>query len=227
MIPPRHRAIGYVRVSTEKQVDQGSSLEAQTQRVKQYAELYNLELVEIIVDPGHSAKTLARPGLQRALGMLNAGQADALLVTKLDRLTRSVRDLGSLIDDYFTNKFALLSVGEQIDTSTPGGRLVLNILGSISSWERERIGERTREAVAYLRTQGRVVSKHPPYGWRAEGKHVVPNPEEQRMIAEMRDLRKMGYSYTWIAQQYRTRIGTQMAPQQVKRLTTSVAGVRL
>ncbi len=88
----------------------------------------------IATDAGHSAKSLDRPGLQRALGMLKAGDAEALLVVKLDRLTRSVVDLGTLVDHYFApGKAALLSVGEQIDTRSAAGRLVLNTAPSGSA----------------------------------------------------------------------------------------------
>src|SRR5437899_6703518 len=117
------RAIGYIRVSTDKQAEHGVSLEAQQAKLTQYAALYDIALVDIIVDAGVSAKTLERPGLQRALGMLRKGQANALLVAKLDRLTRKVKDLGALVEDYFS--------------------LVLNVLGSVAQWEREVISERT------------------------------------------------------------------------------------
>ena len=118
------RTVAYLRVSTEKQADHGVSLEAQRAKVAAYAQLYDLELVDIVVDAGASAKTLEREGLQRALAMLRAGRADALLVVKLDRLTRSVRDLGDMVEEYFASgRWALLSVGEQVDTRTAAGRL--------------------------------------------------------------------------------------------------------
>jgi len=118
------KTIAYLRVSTEKQADRGVSLDVQRAKLKAYAELYELELVEVIVDAGHSAKSLDRPGLQRALRMLKDGDAEALLVVKLDRLTRSVVDLGTLVERYFApGKAALLSVGEQIDTRSAAGRL--------------------------------------------------------------------------------------------------------
>src|SRR4051812_25655214 len=109
------RTIAYLRVSTDKQAERGVSLDAQRAKVKAYAELYDLELVEVVVDAGESAKFLNRPDLQRALGMLKRHEADALLVVKLDRLTRSVVDLGRLVEGHFApGKAALLSVGEQI-----------------------------------------------------------------------------------------------------------------
>ena len=98
---PSTRAVAYMRVSTTKQADEGVSLEAQRAKLIAYAALYDVVLVEVIVDAGVSAKTLDRPGLAKALGMIRSGRADALLVVKLDRLTRSVRDLGQLVADYF------------------------------------------------------------------------------------------------------------------------------
>src|SRR2546428_6743368 len=161
------RAIGYIRVSTDKQAEHGVSLEAQQAKLTQYAALYDIELVDIIVDAGVSAKTLERPGLQRALGMLRKGQANALLVAKLDRLTRKVKDLGALVDEYFSSDdITLLSVADNIDTRTAAGRLVLNVLGSVAQWERETIGERTAEVLAHKREQGQPTSLHAPYGFR-------------------------------------------------------------
>ena len=171
------RTIAYLRVSTDKQADRGVSLDAQRSKAKAYAELYDLELVEVIVDAGESAKSLDRPGLQRALAMLKKGEAEALLVVKLDRLTRSVVDLGSLVDRYFApGKAALLSVGEQIDTRSAAGRLVLNVLASVSQWEREAIGERTATAMQHKAPRRGAWRRPPPVpgrrsaargGWRA------------------------------------------------------------
>jgi DNA invertase Pin-like site-specific DNA recombinase len=154
-------------VSTDKQADRGVSLDAQRAKVKAYAELYDLDSADVIVDAGESAKSLDRPGLQRALAMLKAGEADALLVVKLDRLTRSVVDLGSLVERYFApGKAALLSVGEQIDTRSAAGRLVLNVLASVSQWEREAIGERTATAMQHKARQGEYTGGQAPYGRR-------------------------------------------------------------
>src|SRR2546427_109341 len=120
------KVLGYVRVSTEEQAERGVSLDAQRAKLDAYAALYDLELIEVIVDAGVSAKSFERPGLQRALSLLRKGKAVALLVAKLDRLTRSMRDLGALVEDELVKgKWALLSVAEQLDTRTASGRLVL------------------------------------------------------------------------------------------------------
>lgn len=198
------RAIGYVRVSTDKQADQEISLEAQRDKIEAYACLYDLDLVEVIVDAGASAKTLDRPGLQRALAMLKAGKADALIVVKLDRLTRSVADLGTLVEKHF-QKAALLSVAEQIDTRSASGRLVLNVLASVAQWEREAIGERTSAAMQHMKAQGRRVG-HIPFGSRlaADGVHLEQDPTEQTALEIIATLQQQGLSLRTIAAELNT-----------------------
>ena len=116
------RTVAYVRVSTDKQVEHGLSLDAQQAKLAAYATLYELDLVAIEVDAGVSAKTLQRPALQRALGALKAGQAEALLVVKLDRLTRSVKDLGRPGRDLLSGREVVAHVGERTDRHAHRGR---------------------------------------------------------------------------------------------------------
>jgi DNA invertase Pin-like site-specific DNA recombinase len=191
------RAIGYIRVSTDKQADQGVSLEAQQAKIKAYAQLYDLELVDIVVETG-SAKSLEREGLLKVLGRLQAGDASALVVTKLDRLTRSVADLGKLVDDYFKD-FALLSVSEQIDTRSAAGRLVLNVLASVSQWEREVIGERTSTAMQHMKKAGQYTGGQVPYGFRLEDGNLVKDLAEQRVLELVRKYRGQGLTLRTIA----------------------------
>jgi site-specific DNA recombinase len=127
------KVVGYVRVSTEEQANHGVSLAAQEQKLRQYCELFSHELTEVIVDGGQSAKTLNRPGLQRALELIKTGEAAGILVLKLDRLTRSVRDLGELLEVHLKNA-ALVSIQEQCDTSSAAGRLMLNLMTSMAQW---------------------------------------------------------------------------------------------
>lgn len=199
--PARTRAVAYLRVSTDKQADHGVSLDAQRAKVEAYAALYDLDLVAVEVDAGVSAKTLDRPALETALGMLRSGKADAILVVKLDRLTRSVRDLGDLVDRYFApGRWALLSVGEQIDTRTAAGRLVLNVLASVAQWEREATGERTVAALGHKKAKGERVGEV-PYGYAlaADGVKLEEHAAEQRVIALVRELREADLSIRAIA----------------------------
>ena len=91
------KVIGYTRVSTEEQATNGQSIGAQRAKLEGYAKLYDLDLVAVIEDAGVSAKTLNRPGLRKALEMLRKGEADGILIAKLDRLTRSVGDWQELL----------------------------------------------------------------------------------------------------------------------------------
>jgi site-specific DNA recombinase len=195
------RTIAYIRVSTDKQAERGLSLEAQREKVHAYALLYNLDIVEVIVDAGVSAKTLERPGLTRALTALRDGRAQALLVTKLDRLTRSVRDLGELVERIFgRGECALLSVSEQIDTRSAAGRLVLNVLASVSQWEREAIGERTATVLRHKASRGEYTGGDAPYGFAVtpDGK-LVERDDEQAAVAFARRLQEGGFSLRAIA----------------------------
>lgn len=186
------KVVGYVRVSTEEQATSGQSLDAQREKLAAYAKLYDLELIEIVVDAGQSAKTLNRPGLQRVLAMLERGEVDGLLIAKLDRLTRSVADWQKLIAAHFGDKAGkqLFSVADSIDTRTAAGRLVLNVLLSVAQWERETIAERTRDALQHKIRKGERCGKvRYGYDLAADGRTLLPNPEQQevmRLVAELR-----------------------------------------
>ncbi len=218
------KTIAYLRVSTDKQADKGISLEAQEEKAKAYASLYDLDLVDVIIDAGESAKTLQRPGLQRALSMLKTGKADALLVVKLDRLTRSVVDLGKLIETYFApGKAALMSVSEQIDTRSAAGRLVLNILASVSQWERETIGERTRDAMQHKQANGEYIGGEAPYGFKLVAGELIEDEAEQEVIQKAKAYHAGGLSLRKIAaeldkQGIRTRRGSIFAANQISRM---------
>ncbi len=223
------RAVGYIRVSTEGQAEEGVSLEAQRAKLTAYAVAADLELVAIREDAGVSAKTLARPGLQAALADLRDGRAEALVVTKLDRLTRSVRDLGSLLEGYFAARFSLLSIADSVDTRTAGGRLVLNVLTSVAQWEREAIGERTRDALRHLKAQGVRIGGE-GLGWRRsddvdeEGRKVwVVDAAEQATAVRIRELRAEGHSLRAICRALvtegrPTKCGGRWAPQTVAQI---------
>jgi hypothetical protein len=135
---------------------------------------------------------------------LESGKAAALVVVKLDRLTRSILDLGSLLHKYFAReeqgrlKYRLLSVTESLDTTNPMGCFVVYILGLIAQWERESISERTRDALQHLKSQG-VKMGRAPYGYRysasadASGRRTVePVPEQQEVIRRIVKMREAG-----------------------------------
>jgi DNA invertase Pin-like site-specific DNA recombinase len=201
------RAIGYVRVSTDQQATDGVSLDAQDAKIRAYCDLYGIELVGIEVDAGESASTLKRPGLARALAALDAGTVSGLVVVKLDRLTRSVRDLDALLTRYFagSNPKALVSVAEQVNTETAAGRMVLNVLVSISQWEREVIGERTSAAMRHKQTRGEYIGGGIPFGFGVAAGELVECPEEQAILLDLRRLQARGLTLREIADELNSR----------------------
>ena len=185
----------------------GVSLAAQESKVRAFAALHDLELVEVIVDAGESAKSLKRPGLQRALAMLKRGDASGMIVAKLDRLSRSVGDWNDLIDGYFGERAgkSLMSVADSIDTRTAAGRLVMNVLMSVAQWEREAIGERTRDALAHKKSKGERVGQ-PPFGHKTvDGVTLVEDATEQEAIGLVEELRARGLSCRAIAAEMNAR----------------------
>ena len=127
---------------------------------------------------------------------------DAVIVAKLDRLTRSVRDLCALLELFEKRKVALVSVAESLDTGSAAGRLVITIMGAVSQWEREAIGERRR--VGNIAFGSRLA---------ADGEHLEADPAEQAALAEIHRLRTEGATLRGIAatlnhHAYRTRRGT-------------------
>ena len=218
------KAVGYARVSTDKQADRGVSLDAQAEKIRAMAVVHNATLVDLIVDGGESAKSLNRPGMTRLLAMVEAGEVHTVLVAKLDRLTRSVKDLCTLLERFERRGVALVSVAESLDTGSAAGRLVLNIMTAVSQWEREAIGERTRDALRHKRTNGERVGNI-AFGSRlaSDGEHLEPDLDEQAALTEIRQLRERGTTLRGIAsalnhRAYRTRRGTPWRLESVARV---------
>ena len=214
------KAVGYTRVSPREGAADAISLISQRRKIEAYAVLHDLELVEVIEDAGHSAKSLDRPGMTKLLGLIRARKVGVVVIAKLDRITRSVRDLGDLVELFQRSGVEFASVGDNIDTSTASGRLVLNVMGSVSQWEREAIGERTAEALATMRANGRRISRHAPYGYRFNGEGWIEDEHEQRAISLMRQLRSDGLSLRRIAAElerlgHHNRRGRRLAAQTI------------
>lgn len=154
--------IGYLRVSTEEQANSGLGLEAQRDTIQRYADAHGWDVVWY-VDEGLSAKSLARPQLQDALARLHIipkrRDVDGIVVAKLDRLSRSVHDFSGLLKLAASRKWALVAIDLGVDTSTPTGKLIANVMMSVAEWEREVIGERTSAAMQAAKRQGRHMGR--------------------------------------------------------------------
>lgn len=225
--------VGYVRVSTDEQASSGLGLDAQERSIRAYADLYGLRLIAIERDEGYSGKDLRRPGLANALGAVSRGEAAGLVFAKLDRLTRSVRDLAEMLDLCLKRGIVLHSVSERLDTSSAAGRMLVGILGTIAQWERESTAERTRAALAEVKARGIPLGEC-PFGvrWkRDEAGELVrdgngyamreADPDEQETLRMIRDARERGVSYRGVCDMLteagrRTRYGGPWLPGTVR-----------
>ncbi len=165
---------GYARVSTQEQ-----NLEAQT-------DLLMSKGAERIFSDKISGSTRSRPELDRLLDQLREG--DVVMVTKYDRLARSLKDLLDIVETIQKRGAGFKSLAEDIDTTTPAGRLVFHVFGSIAEFERERIRERTMEGLEAARKRGRVGGRPPALSQtqKQEAKRMRDN--EGRSITEIAEL---------------------------------------
>lgn len=157
------RALGYVRVSTEEQARSGLGLEAQVRAIRTAAEQRGWDLVDIITDAGISGSQTDRPGLTTALARMRRRNADLLVVAKLDRLSRSIRDGADVIDRANRQGWALVDLGSGVDMSTPAGEMVAGVLLSAAQYERRLIGVRTREGLAEAKARGVKLGQQTAY----------------------------------------------------------------
>lgn len=149
------RALGYVRVSTDEQHASGAGLTAQRKAIRAEAERRGWRLLAIIgEDAGASSATLERAGLNEALELLDRGEADVLVVAKLDRLSRSVAQGAEVMEQAKRRGWSLVALDFGLDTTTPAGEMVANVVLSTAQYERRLIGERTKAALAAKREQG-------------------------------------------------------------------------
>lgn len=200
------KLMGYCRVSTEDQRSNGVSLGAQRERLAAYATAHGLDLVGIEEDAGVSGATkpARRPGLARVLAAIRGGEADGLIVIKLDRLSRTTRDTLDLMDAARSQNWRLVSVDEHLDSGTASGRLVVTVLAALSQMEREQVGERTRVALDEIAREGRARSRFVPFGYRTaenperttlaagDRSPLVPHKTEQTLLNKMLKLRADG-----------------------------------
>jgi len=150
------RAIAYARVST---ADQEAGITDQQQKLVAEVAHRGWTPVDLVADEGESGKDLDRPGIRSVLQRLADGEADALVVTKLDRLTRSTLNFAEILvwAKRLHIKVVILDLG--IDTSTTTGKLVAGIMVQVAEWEREQIAERTRDAAAVRRAEGKCMGR--------------------------------------------------------------------
>ena len=197
------KAIGYIRVSTQQQAEEGVSLEAQKAKIKAWCLVNDYNLCNVFSDEGVSGSKSNRDGLQTALKELEKGSA--LIVYSLSRLTRSTRDMLTLSDQLENAGADIVSLTEKIDTTTAAGKMVFRMLAVLNEFERDQISERTKLAMGHKKEQGESYSPT-PYGYksanggyRSSSKKLRMDKKEQTVISNILKWRKSGKSLHQIA----------------------------
>jgi DNA invertase Pin-like site-specific DNA recombinase len=148
------RVIAYVRVSTSEQADSGAGLEAQRASILAEAERRGWDHVEFVEDAGFSARSAHRPGLTLALARLKRGEASVLVVSKMDRLSRSLLDFAAIMQRAQREGWALVALDSPTDLTSPSGEAMAGVMAVFAQLERRLIGERTKAALAQRREAG-------------------------------------------------------------------------
>lgn len=188
------RAAIYTRKSTEEGLGGDfSSLDAQRESAELFVRSQGWEcLPDRFDDGGYSGGNMDRPGLKRLVAEIEAGRVDVVCVYKVDRLSRSLRDFSRLMETFDAHKVSFVAVTQSFNTSTPMGRLTLHILLSFSEFEREVIGERTRDKIAGARRRGKWGGGRPVLGYDIQtgphGSKLVINPAEAERVKTIFDL---------------------------------------
>jgi site-specific DNA recombinase len=200
------KATIYLRVSTAGQAVDGVSLEAQEARARAWADANGYEVAGVHSDAGLSGKRADnRPALQEALSEACRNDS-ALVVYSLSRLARSTRDAISIAERLEKAGADLVSLSERLDTTTAAGKMMFRLLAVLSEFERDLVSERTTAALAHLKATGRRVGEI-PFGYRlaADGEHVDKDAVEQKTLADIRETRASGNTWSEVAESLNAR----------------------
>ena len=190
------KTVIYARVSTQEQAEHGISLDAQITRCTEYVEAKELILVDTVVDPGFSAKSINRPGLQRILNMVAHREIQHIVCLRLDRLSRNTIEALQMVALMAKRGVELHVVAEHGEVKSRGAddEFLLTLKCGLATRERRLIGERTKLALDRKKERGEFCGGEPPYGYKAVDGVLIPETEEQQVVFKIRSLRKKNYS---------------------------------
>ena len=177
----------YTRKSSEEGLEQDfNSLDAQRESCEAFIRSQKHEgwacLSELYDDGGISGATMERPALKRLLADIEADRIDAVVVYKVDRLTRSLNDFAKIVEVFDRQGVSFVSVTQQFNTTTSMGRLTLNMLLSFAQFEREVTGERIRDKIAASKKKGMWMGGLPPLGYDVKDRKLVVNEREAETV---------------------------------------------
>lgn len=217
------RAALYARVSTEEQAIHGVSLDAQKERLIQYAKENNLTIVDLYVDEGISARKryTRRPAFMKMIADIQSNKIDVILFIKLDRWFRNIADFYEVQTILDRHKVQWIATEEDYDTTTANGRLALNIKLAIAQDEADRTSERIKFAFQNMVKEGRVISGMTSLGFDIKDKHVIVNEQEAEIVRAMFekyiDCRSMKATARYLLEQY----GKNIDVKSMKRMLTN------
>jgi len=191
------KAIGYIRVSTEQQADEGVSLAAQKAKIAAWCAVNDYHLAEVFVDAGISGKSMdKRQGLKDALAAVKKG--GVLVVYSLSRLARSTKDTLAISEQLDKAGADLVSLTEKIDTTGAAGKMMFRMLAVLAEFERDVIAERTKSAMSHKKAIGDVYSPV-PFGFQAIDGKLEQVEAEALVVAEILAMRNQGDTLNAIA----------------------------
>ena len=193
----------YVRVSTEDQAQHGFSLKAQEETLKNYSEVMGYELFKIYKDEGKSAKDITRrPAMLELLSDAETKCFSAIFIYKLDRFSRSLKDLILTIDKLKSWNIDFVSLQDRIETTSASGKLMFHIISAFAEFERNIIGERTSFGMERKSKEGGAVNR-PPFGYKMIEKELMKDKEKAPLVVLMfNDFLHEGFSLNKLAKKY-------------------------
>ena len=191
-------AIAYIRVSTERQVTEGISLEAQEARIAAWCAANGYELSQVFIDAGISGKRMdTRPELHKALASLKKGMA--LVTYSLSRLARSTKDALTISEIVGKKKADMVSLSEQIDTTTAAGKMMFQMMSVLAEFERNLVAERTANALQHKKSTDQKYCNQTPYGFAAIEGRLVQVAQEVEVVGQIQAARSSGSTLQAIA----------------------------
>src|SRR3989344_3099863 len=197
----------YVRVSTEEQAKEGISIDAQIERCRAFCKARGWKLFKIYTDDGYSAGSMDRPALKNLFDDITNKKINILLVYKIDRFSRKLKDLISILEDLQSKGVNFTSVTEQIDTTTAMGEAFFQIIGVFAQLERGMVKERVEMAFDRKISSGEALNRAPMGYFYRNGK-LVENPAESEKVRQIFEMRASGVHYREISKQFELPIST-------------------
>lgn len=202
MTPNKPLAAVYVRVSTQDQAQHGFSLDAQQDALQNYAKALGYEIYKIYRDEGKSAKDMKRPEMMQLLGDAEARKFQAIFIYKLDRFSRSLKDLILTIDKLKEWGIDFISLQDKIETASASGKLMFHIISAFAEFERNIIGDRTKFGMERKAKEGGFITKA-PRGYKLLNKKLIIDDEESKKVKQIfEEFLNSDISLTQLAKKY-------------------------